>query len=460
MFKPTEITGLLLAASNLACAGGIISPDRSHMNVVLLIADDLRWNSLKCAGNPVVITPEIDRLAQNGIRFSNTHVTTSICMVSRASILTGQYMSRHGITHFLQPLSDEAISETYPAVLHKAGYYTGYVGKYGVGNIKTGQFDFATEYEGKHWILDDRGDSIHVTQKNLNDAIGFLKQRPQGKPFCLTVGFFATHAEDNHPDQYRYQPQSASLFQNTIIPIPETATPECLKKLPPFISSEENEGRRRWHWRFDTPEKYQRYMKAYYRMLAELDQAVGAIVDELKKEGVYENTMIIFMGDNGYFQGEHQLADKWYPYEESVRIPLVVYDPRIPAGKRGTANDDVVLNIDIAPGIIAAAGLAIPVEMQGRDFSILYNCRNANWRSEFFYEHPVVIDAKRIPSSEAIVTRDMKYIWWPDYQYEEFFDLKKDPFEKENRMADPAYAKKIESMKDKFRILKAAAKSQ
>jgi arylsulfatase len=458
MIKNSGIAGLLLAATNLAYAGSQDHANKSPVNVVLLIADDLRWNSLGCAGNPVVSTPEIDRLSKDGIRFSNAHVTTSICMVSRASILTGQYMNRHGITGFLQPLSDEAIANTYPAVLRNAGYYTGYIGKYGVGHIKPGQFDFATEYEGKHWIRDEKGDSIHVTQKNLNDALGFLKNRPQGKPFCLTVGFFATHAEDNHPDQYRFQPKSESLFRNVMIPVPETATPEYLKMLPPFISSEENEGRRRWHWRFDTPEKYQRYMKAYYRMLAELDEAVGDITGELKKEGVYNNTMIIFIGDNGYFQGEHQLADKWYPYEESIRIPLVVYDPRIPVRIRGTANGCMVLNIDIAPAIIAAAGIAVPEEMQGRDFSILYRGRKSAWRTDFFYEHPVVMNAKRIPASQAIVAPDAKYIWWPDYQYEEYFDLGNDPLEEKNRISDPAYAGKIESLKQRFMILKAAAK--
>jgi arylsulfatase len=182
MVRNSAVTGLLLAATNLAYAGGPDHADKSTMNVVLLIADDLRWNSLGCAGNPVVSTPEIDRLSKDGIRFSNAHVTTSICMVSRASILTGQYMSRHGITGFLQPLSDEAIANTYPAVMRNAGYYTGYVGKYGVGKIKPGQFDFATEYEGLHWIRDEKGDSIHVTQKNLNDALGFLKN-----PFVLLL---------------------------------------------------------------------------------------------------------------------------------------------------------------------------------------------------------------------------------------------------------------------------------
>ena len=456
--KTSSLAGMAIAAGAGPWGSGSKNREKP-MNILFLLVDDLRWNSLGCAGNEVVITPEIDKLAKDGIRFGNARVTTSICMVSRASLLTGQNMSRHGIDRFLTPLSEEAIESTYPAILRKDGYHTGYVGKYGVDHIREGQFDFYREYEGQHWITDDNGNTVHVTQKNLNDAMTFLNQRPVEKPFCLTVGFFATHAEDNNLDQYCYQPGSEELFRDTVIPIPETSSPEFLKRLPPFISSEENEGRRRWHWRFDTPEKYQRYMKAYYRMLAEVDHVVGELVTSLKKEGVYENTLILFMGDNGYFQSEHQLADKWYPYEESLRVPLVVHDPRLPAGERGLVNDEYVLNIDVAPFILAAAGRKIPGGMQGRDFSVLYDQKGkAGWRQDFYYAHPVVIDEKRIPASEAVIARDSKYILWPNYNYEEFFDLETDSKEKNNRISDPSYTQKIITLKERFRILKESAK--
>jgi len=432
--------------------------DVNRPNIVLLLVDDLRWNSLGCAGNPVVLTPNVDRLARDGVRFTQACVTSAICMVSRASILTGQYMSRHGIDRFLKTIPDEALEMTYPAILHRNGYYTGYVGKYGVGNIREGQFDFSTEYEGRHWFPEGNGDSVHVTQKNLRDALGFLKQRPAGRPFYLTVGFFATHAEDGHPDQYRYQPQSAKLFNDITIPVPETGAPEYLKLLPFFIASEENEGRRRWHWRFDNPEKYQRYMKAYYRLLYEVDQAVGSIITELKNQGAYNNTLIIFMGDNGYFHGEHQLADKWYPYKESIRIPLVVVDPRIPDKQRGTTSNALVLNIDIAPAMLGSAGIPVPAEMQGQDFGVLYEKRHPKWRTDFFYEHPVVLDEKRIPASEAVIAKNTKYIWWPSYRYEEYYDLKKDPCEVHNCMGDPGYRHKILRMKKRFAQVKSYAK--
>ena len=148
--------------------------------------------------------------------------------------------------------------------------------------------------------------------------------------------------------------------------------PKYLAALPPFLSNESNEGRVRYHWRFDTPETYQDYMTRYYRLITEVDEAVGRIVDELRTQGVYEKTLIVFIGDNGYFQADRGLADKWYPYEESIRVPLVVRDPRLPSARRGTTRDQIALNIDVAPTLVAAAGLPVPGVMQGQDLGPLY----------------------------------------------------------------------------------------
>lgn len=437
-------------------------PDRDKqkekMNILFLLADDLRWNSLGCMGNNIVMTPNIDKLAQDGIRFTNACVTTSISMVSRASILTGQYMSRHGIREFGVPLSSEAFSKTYPAILRQAGYWSGFVGKYGVGTVRKTDFDFCREYERVHWFPLGNGDSIHVTQRNLRDALQFLQEKPKDKPFVLSVSFFATHAQDNHPDQYRYQPESEKYYRDETIPVPGTASDTCFNSLPWFLATDENEGRIRWRWRFDTPEKYQKYMKAYFRMLTELDNAVGDIVAELRRQGEYDNTLIIFMGDNGYFHGEHGLADKWYPYEESVRVPLIIHDPRLRQKNRPAVNEEFVLNIDIAPSIIAAAGLPVPEEMQGKDIAGLYLGKTKDkWRKDFYYEHPFVTSERRIPSSEAVITHDDKYIFWPYYNYEEYFNLRKDPCEKYNIVNDPVNAGRIKILKDRLMKLKAEA---
>jgi len=469
----TVACGLSLAPNTVWTANK--KNEAKKMNVVFILADDLRWNSLHCMGADYLITPNIDALAETGQRFSNAYVTTAISCVSRASILTGQYMSRHGITGFDKNVTEKQFESTYPALMRKSGYYTGFVGKYGFGDGRKSDFDFtAFEHRLIHWLPADsktkieklgggytriQGDSIHITEKNGKDALRFLKTRPKDKPFNLSVSFYATHAEDGHPDQYRYQPSSEKYYKNVVFPTSPTATEACLNALPPFINSEQNEGRVRWHWRYDTPEKYQTMMRNYFRLLTELDEVVGKIVTELKKQGVYNNTMIVFMGDNGYFHGDHQLADKWYPYEESIKVPLIIYDPRILEKDRGKEIKEYVLNVDIAPTLVSAAGISVPDSMQGADLSKLYMCKKSKkWRQDFFYEHPVITNSKRIPSSEALVSKTDKYILWPDYNFEEYFNLKTDPLETKNGIAKPENVYKIAKMKKRFEILKSLAK--
>lgn len=411
------------------------------MNLVVLVSDDHRWDSLGSAGNAVIKTPRLDALAADGIRFSEARVTTSICMVSRASILTGQTMSRHGIDQFGKPITPENFSRTYPGLLRSAGYWSGFVGKYGIGAIRPGDFDFSRQYETKHWFEDEVGAPIHVTEKNARDALDFLRTRPKEKPFVLSVSFFAAHAEDRAPEQYLPQAWSAAAYEGVTIPRSPLATDEYLAALPPFLAGPANEGRIRWAWRFDTPERYQTYMTNYYRLITELDQAVGRIVDELKAQGVYERTLIVFIGDNGYFHADRGLADKWYPYEQALRVPFIVHDPRLPANRRGIVREQQVLNIDIAPTVIAAAGLPVPAGMQGRDVAPLYLGPGLpDWREEFFYEHPTITSRDRIPTSWAVVRKDVKYVYWPEFEYEQLFDLARDPTELRNLAGDPAHA--------------------
>lgn len=431
--------------------------DSERLNIVVLYADDWRHDTLGCAGHPVVKTPRLDQLAQDGFRFTHNCVTTSICGVSRATLFTGQWASRHG--NFAFDAFKTPWSETYPGLLRSHGYWVGHVGKWHNGKFPADNFDFAKAYAGKHFIKDEAGNPIHVTQKNERDSLQFLKERPKGKPFCLTLAFFATHAEDGHPKQYLYQPESESLYQNVTIPTPKTATDEHFKLLPPFIANEKNEGRRRWHWRFDSAEKYQEYMKAYYRLATEVDSACGRVIDALKEQGELERTLVIFTTDNGYFHAEHGLADKWYPYQESIRVPLIVRDPRMTKSRKGQTNADFVLNVDLAPTILKAAGISAPERMQGRDFSPLYlSEQRAAWREEFFYEHGTIKNIDFIPSSTALVRKGAKYIYWPDFKHEEFFDLTTDPNEERNRVADPAIKNQLAEMRERYAQLRDAAK--
>jgi arylsulfatase A-like enzyme len=418
------------------------------MNIVVLVVDDTRWDSIGSSGNRIVRTPRLDALAAEGIRFTQARVTTSICMTSRASILTGQYMSRHGIDRFGKPLTPEAFARTYPGALREAGYWTGYVGKYDVGPPRAGDFDFLRAYHGRHWVADENGERVHVTEKNTRDALEFLRMRPRDRPFLLSVGFFAPHAEDSAPDQYLPQDWSAALYDDVkVLPSP-LAGDAHLRALPSFLSRDTNEGRIRFRWRFDTPERYQQYMIRYYRLITEVDAAVGRVLDELKAQGVYRNTLVAFIGDNGYFHGDRGLADKWYPYEQALRVPLVIRDPRMPSRSRGGTRNQLALNIDLAPTLIAAAGLRVPQVMQGRDLGPLYLAGGPPaWRDEFFYEHPTITSRDRIPSSQGVIRRDWKYVYWPEFEYEQLFDLTDDPDEIRNLALERASEDRVRTMR-------------
>ncbi len=433
--------------------------DRKPMNIVVLYADDWRHDTLGCAGNPVVKTPNLDQLARDGYRFTNNCVTTSICGVSRATLFTGQWMSRHGNLAFNEFKTPWA--ETYPGLLRTNGYFVGHIGKWHNGKFPAENFNFGRAYSGTHWIKQPDGTEIHVTKKNENDALEFLRDRPADKPFCLTLAFFATHAEDRNPKQYLPQPESMALYRDVTIPIGKTANDESFRKLPPFIATEKNEGRVRWHWRFDTPEKYQEMMKNYYRLATEVDTVCGRVLAELKKQGLLDNTLVIFTTDNGYFHAEHGLADKWYPHQESIRVPLIVRDPRMNAAKRGGTNDDFTLNVDLAPTILSAAGIAAPGGMQGRDFAPLYLAeQKPAWRTEFFYEHAIIKNKDFIPASQALVRKDWKYMLWPDFETEQLFHLSADPLEENDLVKESANAAQLAEMRARFAELKAAAAAQ
>ena len=200
-------------------------------------------------------------------------------------------------------------------------------------------------------------------------------------------------------------------------------------------------------------------MKNYYRLATEVDATCGRIIAELKKEGVYDNTLVIFTTDNGYYHGEHGLADKWYPHQESIRVPLIIDDPRMPAKVRGTTDDNFTLNVDLAPTILAAAGIAEPKRMQGHDIAPLYLAdKKPEWRKEFYYEHATLKNKDFIPASQALVRKDWKYFLWPEQGVEQLFHIAEDPHEENDLIKDPAQAERLVEMRARFKELKEAAK--
>jgi len=434
------------------------------LNVVFLLADDLRWDALGCAGNRVVRTPNIDRLAGRGVLFRNAFVTTSICAASRASLLCGQYARRHGINDFDTPFGATAWAQTYPALLRKAGYRTGFVGKFGVGkDVRplAAAFDYWRGLPGQAGPFLDPKDPTrpHATARFGDQALEFLAGCRPGKPFCLSVSFSAPHARDGDPREFAPDRRDEKLYADAAIPVPKTAHERYFRLLPRFV--QQSEGRRRWQRRFATPEMFQRTARDYYRLVTGIDREVGRIAAALRARKLADDTLVVFTSDNGFFLGERGLADKWLMYEESIRVPLVVLDPRLPERRRGRALREMALNIDLAPTLLDYAGVQAPPGMQGRSLRPLVRGEAPAWRTEWFYEHHTL--PKIIPPSEGVRTGRWKYLRWVgvDPAVEELYDLESDPHEERNLAGRPRHAKTLEGLRERWgRLRKLAGKPE
>ena len=438
--------------TSLCLLGGSVSAaeaNTTHPNILFLIADDMSWHSAAFAGDPVVKTPNLDKLSRTGVTFTHAAVTTSICMVSRANFLTGRWLSQLGGAR----VTPENWPQTWPAQLRAAGYHGGHIGKVHVVGQNADGYDFWAGRPGYAWLNDGMGGKIHSIQKDTDEALRFLKMRPKDKPFFLQVAYTVPHAEDGDPKQYLPMPQEQSLYSADRVTPPETAADEFWQKLPTFFHESQNVSRQRWKKRFDTPAKYQSYTKDYFRLISGMDRSIGVILEQLKAQGLADNTVVVFTADNGYFLGEHGLADKWYAYEESLRVPLIVSDPRLPAARRGQQCDDWVLNVDYAPTFCALAGLKPPAIMQGRDITPLVQGQTpADWRTDLLYQFKW--GSESIPASEGVCSKDWKYIRWVATNTEELFDLRRDPHEKNDLSKDPAHAADMARLRERMASLK------
>ncbi len=461
-FSPAA-TGLFLALAAVPTLSISAQAKPKRPNIIFLLTDDQRFDALGAMGNNIIRTPNLDKLAGEGVLFTRTYVTTSISCSSRASLLTGQYASRHGVHDFATNVSAENLPYTYPMQLRAAGYKIGVVGKYGVGTEKNQpkeMFDYWACDEGvqpKYEMTDQYGYYMHHTDRINRDAAQFLDNYAgKEEPFYLSINFKAPHAQDGDPRQFITHPRYDNYYQDDVIPRPEICDEKYWDLFPAFFK-EKNEGRNRWKLRFADPEMYQRSVKNYYRLITQVDDAVGDLMHQLKRLGADKNTIIIFMGDNGFFLGEHGLAGKWFIYEESIRVPLLVYDPTAPESERGKKVSSLALNIDVAPTILSLAGIPVPPVMQGRSLTETLRPGNPAWRNDFFYEHRFRHPA--IPKSEGVVSERYKYVVYCEQKpaYEEFFDLQNDPHETRNLINDKKYKSVIAEYKDRYKQLKQQA---
>lgn len=420
------------SADQSAGQSAVQFPPPSKPNILFILADDHRWDMLG-KYHPIVKTPNLDELANKGAVFKNAFVTTPICATSRVSILTGLTERTHDFTFGRPKTGKEESANMYPAVLKRGGYRSAFVGKYEIGlsGKDEDRFDFfkpllqskTEQYQGK---------TLPQTYYIAELAKEFIEQSSSAdEPWTMSVNFWNPHAHDaDLKDQYHYPEEFESMYEDVTIPPAKFSDDATFQSLPEFLKK--SIGRERWKWRYDTPAKYQRMMKRYYRAISAVDKAVGMIHQKLEETGIADNTVIIYMGDNGYNLNERQLAGKWFGWEEDLRIPLIIYDPRNKNTQKKEVQE-IALNIDIASTIVDLAGLDAPTSYQGMSLlPILDRAKEIEWREEFFFEHMYQPKRTFIPPTVGLRTEKWKYIDFYKNGFQQLYDLENDPQEEIN----------------------------
>lgn len=445
-----------------AMAAPLLAGQGNRPNILFIQLDDQRFDDLGCYGNRTIRTPHIDQLARDGVRFLNHFVTTAICCCSRASILTGQHMRRHGIRDFATPLTAAQFTETYPAILRRNGYRTAFLGKYAIGNptapmsLPADQFDYWLGFpQSINFKQTVDGQVRHLTPLMTEKAIAFLESSPADRPFCLSLNFKEPHGPFNY-----FDPDHPNDYTTATPAPPVTYTKAAFEALPEFLRKSLN-GTASGAWPENPQERFLNDVRICYRLVSGVDAAVGKVMDTLRRLQRDANTVVIFTSDNGSMRGAHGLWGKWIPYEESIRVPLIIRDPRMPAASRGTTRDQMTLNIDIAPTILGLAGLAPTARMQGRGLAPILKNAKATGRDEWYYEHTYEARPPQLPiaPSEAIRTRDWKYARFTKETpvFEQLFDLRKDPGELNNLVASAAHQSVLAKLRNRCAALRASA---
>lgn len=426
-------------------------------NIIFILTDDQRWDALGYAGNPLAYTPEMDQLAKSGVFFKNTIATTPICAASRASIFSGLQERTHNYSFTTGNIKEEYMQNSYPKVLKEAGYYTGLYGKFGVkykhlDSLYNIYENYDLRYDRKditsYYYKTLGKDTVHLTRYTGEKALEFIKKAPSDKPFCLQLSFSAPHASDNTVEQYYWQEENNHVLENTTIPDANISEDKYFDRLPQRVKDGFN--RLRWFWRDDTPEKYQHSVKGYYRMIAGIDNEIGRIRKELETKGIADNTIIVLMGDNGFFLGERQISGKWLMYENSIKVPLIIYDPR---NKVHKDIEDMALNIDVPSTILDFAGVKAPLTWHGKSLKPFIDNENTNLeRDTILIEH--LWDFKNIAPSEGVRTKEWKYFRYvDDKSIEELYNLKEDPRETNNLIHNEKYQEVVVKLKNKLETL-------
>jgi arylsulfatase A-like enzyme len=435
-------------------AAGAFAADRP--NVLFILCDDIRPAAVGCYGSAHVKTPHIDALAAEGVRFANAFCTTSLCSPSRASILTGLYAHRHGVRDNFTELP--ATLPHWPARLRDQGYATAYLGKWHMGE------DNDAPRPGFDWFVTHKGQGKYFgTEWNVNGerrietpgyyttvvtdwSLEWLAKQQADRPWALCLGHKAPHSF------YFPEPKYEHAFDAVGVPYPATAF--LLDDKPDWIRARLTT----WHgiygplfeWRKNFPDTspagvvdFERMVRAYWGTILSVDDSVGRLVAFLRETGQLDNTLVIFMGDNGLLEGEHGMVDKRTMHEPSIRIPLIARGPGLPAGK---VVAEQVLVCDVAPSILETCGAPALETIDGRSWRKLCSSEDPDWRAAWLYEYNYEKQFPYTPNIRGVRTDRWKFMRYPhgdgspDRHLAELYDLAADPDEIRNLAADPAHA--------------------
>jgi arylsulfatase A-like enzyme len=427
-------------------------------NVVFILSDDHRYDAMSFLGHQFAKTPHMDSMAENGVHLKNAFVTTSLCSPSRASILTGLYTFRHRVIDNNRQVPKGTLF--FPQYLKEAGYSTAYIGKWHMGGASDEPrpgFDHWVSFRGQgHYLPPSPDYTLNVDGKRVKQkgyitgeltdyAVNWLdKQKPAEKPFFLYLSHKAVHANftpsEQHAGKLADQP-----FKR---PDSEANTKANYNLKPRWLRDQRNS----WHgvdFPYHSELDVEKYYKNYCETLMGVDDSIGRVMDQLKKMGIYDETLVIYMGDNGFMFGEHGLIDKRVAYETSIRVPMLMQCPQLYKG--GKVVEDVVANIDIGPTVMEAMGLRKPPHMDGNSFLQLAQGKEVPWRDYFLYVYYWEKNFPQSPTVFSIRGDRYKYItYYGLWDADELYDLQTDPDEKNNLLYDPKYTEIAKNLETKL----------
>ncbi|QDT09410.1 sulfatase [Planctomycetes bacterium K23_9] len=443
-------------------ATAVVADDRP--NIIFLMSDDQATYSMGCYGTPGAKTPNLDQLAKDGMIFDRHYDTTAICMASRANVFTGKYEYKTGCNFEHGPMMQEIWAQSYPVLLRRAGYKTAFAGKFGLEVLPTEQ-----QNQKKSRLPEEDfdvwgggpGQTSYATKKNVSmakyakefphstrsyGAFGrdFIQDSATGdQPFCLSISFKAPH----HPVQP--DPNFDDVYRGAKFTKPANYG----RQAGSHLSLQSREGRQyeRFHsWNY--ADDYDTVMAKYYQQIYAIDVAVGMIRQAIDDAGVADNTVIIYTSDNGFMNGSHGYGSKVIPYEESSRVPLIIFDPRHPNSGKEFRCDELTGNVDFQPTILKLAGLPVADEVDGKDLMPLYQDPKTAIRTSL----PLInVWGPKKVHSFGVVTKNWKYVYWPyddgDFEKsEELFDMVNDTGEMKNLADVTSDTPELQSMRKRY----------